>query len=141
MEDNKYNALKNNLMEVANEIDSVTDKLNAYTFETKVQFFKETVRALLVERYNSATGESFSESCDWAINKSWFFANKVEQSIAEHAKEAGVNIVPTKNEIATEIVDKLTDDFILNEVGNRGLVLDVAAAHEGLLATYGYIKK
>lgn len=139
----KYEELKKRLEWTSNEINEAVDKLEAIEFKTKVDLFEDIAKRLLPVRWADPNSGTFADCMNWSVGAAWEFAEKMYEFVTKKAQEQAGSKErrELKNDIATEIVNKMTDDFIVQEVYDRGLIADVLFTNEELVESYGYVRK
>lgn len=107
------------------QMDSLIDEISIREQAERYEIFQSAAKDLLLYTLNTTKERTVSECIDWAIDNAWIFADKV---IEKMRKEYNVP-------------SKMTDDDIIKEVEERGLIADVLFTNENLVESYGYVKK
>lgn len=107
------------------QIDSLIDEISIREQAERYEIFQSVAKDLFLHKLRVNSAGPLSQNMDWAIDNAWIFADKI---IEKMRKEYNVP-------------SKMTDDDIIKEVEERGLIADVLFTNENLVESYGYVKK
>ena len=112
--------------EIESRLDNLIDEISIREHVERCEMFKEVAKDLfmLFMKQHQET-MTISQCMDCAIDMAWDFSDRSLKKMREEYNKP----------------DKPSDEDILKEVEDRGLIADVLFMNENLVESYGYVKK
>lgn len=139
MEKKTKKQIKDGVKRIGNTVDDLNNELAVREELERREIFKSTAEKLLIMKLHDSF-LSDSDCMHWAINTAKTFSHMVMENMSDNVKPVETL---TDADIAKEFFDRnlLKDTDVVQEVYDRGLVADVLFTNEGLVESYGYVKK
>ena len=111
---------------IDSQIDSLIDEISIREQAERYEIFQNAAKDLLLFGLTKQLEtKSVFDCMNDAIDMAWEFSGRVLEKMRKEYN------VPSK----------MTDDDIIKEVEERGLIADVLFTNENLVESYGYVKK